>query len=308
MNYQHVYLIVNPAAGQPKPILHAVNKVFHEHAVDWEVLVTTAKLNGAQLARQAVEEGCDLVIACGGDGTVKEVINGMIGSNIPLGLLHGGTGNALAYRLGIPQDIEQAAALIVGDHTLKPLDVGKVVTDAQPDDVDYFTLRAGVGIQQQILQAASRDLKDRFGNFAYVLAGLQSLSEVEQNTHRYHLTIDDEQIDVNGFTCMVVNCAAVGGANNFEFAPNVDPFDGQLDVFVIDADFQSLMAMLNSMISGNAESYKQRWHGRKVRVEVDGQQNVAVDGEPFGEAPFTAEIVSQAVEVIVPRAKKDQPT
>jgi diacylglycerol kinase family enzyme len=101
MAFKKIHLIVNPASGQPKPILHIVNNVLHKHAIDWNVSVTHTDGSGAQLAQEAVQAGADLVTVCGGDGTVKDVINGLMAGEVPLAILPGGTGNALAHELNI---------------------------------------------------------------------------------------------------------------------------------------------------------------------------------------------------------------
>ena len=108
MEFKKIHLIVNPTSGQPKPILHIVNDVLHKHDLDWNVSVTHKDGHGARLAQEAVQAGADLVAAYGGDGTVKDVINGLMAGDVPLAILPGGTGNALAHELNIPRDLEKS--------------------------------------------------------------------------------------------------------------------------------------------------------------------------------------------------------
>src|SRR5690606_33636656 len=97
--FKHIQVIINPAAGNNEPILNTLNDVFSQYDVFWDVSLTHKAGDGEQLARQAVENGADLVGAYGGDGTVGEVARGLIGSEVPLAVLPGGTGNSLAVSL-----------------------------------------------------------------------------------------------------------------------------------------------------------------------------------------------------------------
>ncbi|HEX2908844.1 MAG TPA: acylglycerol kinase family protein, partial [Phototrophicaceae bacterium] len=122
--YQRIHVIINPAAGQDEPILNVLNRVFHEHGVDWKVSITHQAGDGTKLAREAVQAGIDLVAAYGGDGSVLEVANGLAGSNIPLAVLPGGTANAFASELGIPKNLEAAARLIFNSQE-RTIDLGR---------------------------------------------------------------------------------------------------------------------------------------------------------------------------------------
>src|SRR5690606_6979030 len=139
---------------------------------------------------------------CGGDGTVKEVIEGIAGANVPLGILHGGTGNALAHWLQIPVDHGEATALLLGSNQLKNLDLGKVVCTDKPKTSGMFVLRASIGLQHQIMETASREMKDRFGNLAYVMASVQSLTSGATSESVYHITVDGQEVEATGVTCM----------------------------------------------------------------------------------------------------------
>jgi len=245
--FKNVQVIINPASGQPQPILHAINKVFHKHELNWHVSITTIHNDGTQLTRQALENGADLIVACGGDGTVKEVINGMVDSDVPLALLQGGTGNAMAHNLKIPNDLESALNLIITEHHRQPIDLGKITCESNADE-GHFILRSSIGVQNQLLDKASRDLKDRFGVFAYVIAAMQTITEPE--IYEYKVTVDGETFTQPGLTCIIANATTIGGRNPFDFAPGVSPSDGLLDVFVLDKSYGSLIEAMRSNLSG----------------------------------------------------------
>jgi len=304
MSFKNVHFVVNPAAGKPEPVLHVINSVLQSQDIEWNISLTKADGSGQEQAQAAVKAGVDLVVAYGGDGTVKDVVNGLIGSNVPLAILHGGTGNALAHELKIPTDLRDAVSLIVDGHVRRPVDVGQVIAHDQPDKLGYFMLRASIGMQTNVLQTADRELKDRFGNLAYVIAGLRTLSGSEATT--YQLIIDGQPVEGTGLTCMITNSASVGGANSFLFAPDVDPGDGLLDVLILDASFESLLAMVGGALHVGNPSLSQHWKGRDIKIIDPVSQSVTLDGEEYGCTPVSVSVIPHAVEVLVPAAQPEK--
>ncbi len=124
--YTHVHVIINPAAGRDKPILNTLNDVFKKYQVDWEVSITKKFGDATEFARQAVENGADLIAGYGGDGTQMEIANGIRGSNTPMAILPGGTGNAMAFALHIPRDLKQAVELVCQSSYLRKIDLGQI--------------------------------------------------------------------------------------------------------------------------------------------------------------------------------------
>lgn len=296
--FNNVHFVINPAAGQPEPILHMINKVLHPYDLKWEVSITQADGDGKKLTKQAVDNGADLIVSYGGDGTVKDVVNGLFESDVPLALLHGGTGNAMAFELGIPQPLAQAVELIVSDHELRSVDVGKVVCAEDVDRTGYFMLRTSMGLQTKILETADRELKTRYGNLAYVMASLQELRGSEKDLYRF--TIDGETVEGKGLTALIANSAFVGGQANMSFAPSVDPSDGLLDVLVMDDSFVNAMQMIGSALNIEGVEFAQHWRGKRIEITLPEGQPLTIDGENFGHTPATIEIMADAVKVIVP--------
>ena len=103
--------IVNPASGQPQPILHTLNSVFRPLGIDWDIFITKESGDAERFARQSAASGADVVAAYGGDGTVMEAARGLRGSQTPLAILPGGTANLMSVELGVPKNLAQAAAV-----------------------------------------------------------------------------------------------------------------------------------------------------------------------------------------------------
>jgi YegS/Rv2252/BmrU family lipid kinase len=303
MQFDHIHLVINPASGQAEPILHNANQVFYERGIDWDVSVTSKHTTAKNAARQAVEDGVDLVIAYGGDGTVKDVMSGLVNTDVPLGILHGGTGNAMAHKLAVEPTIEKALAMMLDESHLDTIDLGQAQHPGQnDDDAGYFMLRAAVGFQHELLETASRDLKDQFGNAAYLIGGLRALSEAKPI--RYCVEIDGEMYEADGLVCLIVNSAAVGAPHAFDFAPEVDFRDGLLDVFILNADFESIMSTMGQMVEAKVPPLPNHWQGRSIKLHMEPKLEVTLDGEPFGKLPLEINVVPQAVKVLRPIPRK----
>jgi len=290
---RQIRVIVNPAAGQPEPILSILNKVFQESGVEWEVAVTHKEGDGTRLAEQAARQGVDAVAAYGGDGTVMEVVNGLIGSDVPLGILPGGTGDILSVELEIPRALEEAAKLVsTAEPRIRRLDVGKCGNR-------YFLLRLSTGLTARQIGMATREMRDQYGKLAYLVAALRALPSAAPV--RYHFTLDDEQRDFEGVTCVVANAGSVG-IPGLSLAPEIRIDDGMLDMLAIrDVDLESLSSLAASIAALPPEATElNHWQARQITIDSDPVQPVVADGEDIGETPVTVEAVPQAVSVIVP--------
>ena len=178
--YRNIKVIINPAAGKDEPILHTLNEVFKRHQVKYHVSLTRKFGDATRLAQEAAASGdYDLVTAYGGDGTQMEIANGMKGSGVPMAILPGGTGNAMAFELGISRKLAEAAELICTSQKLKSVDLAKA-------DDTYFMLRLYSGVQEE--QKTSREQKDKYGILAYPLSVVEMGRDL--NHAQYKLTID----------------------------------------------------------------------------------------------------------------------
>ena len=288
-----IHVVINPAAGQPEPILHVLNDVFRPADVKWDVSITQRYGDATRQARQAAESGADIVVACGGDGTVMEVVNGLVGTDVPLGILPGGTGNVLSIELDIPQSSEEAARLLAGEEgEIRQVDLGQC-------GETYFLLRVAVGYDAQRINLTTRELRDRFGRFAYFVAGLQAIPE--SRAVRYLVTLNGEQLEVEGFTCLVANAGSMG-IKGMSLASDVSISDGLLDIFVVrDFDFQSLTATAASILDKPLDPERFRhWQAREITISTDPPQPVVGDGESWGETPIEVKVLPRAVHVVAP--------
>jgi YegS/Rv2252/BmrU family lipid kinase len=287
--YQRVRVIINPAAGKNTPILNTLNDVFHQHELDWEVRITHKFGDATRLAQQAVADGVDLVAGYGGDGTQMEIANCVMGSDTPMAILPGGTGNAMAFELEIPRQLKEAATLICQSSNRRKIDLGRI-GDHQ------FMLRTYTGPQQEAV--ASRKEKDKMGVLAYPLASLRVFKNLTQV--RYRLTLDGQMIEGEGVMCYIFNAGAWGGVKLPE-AADISPSDGLLDVLLMNKTLSSLREFTSYELNvGRARAHVRHWQAQEIVVEADPPQTVWIDGEAHGQTPFTAAVIPHAVTIVVP--------
>jgi len=291
---RRIHVIINPASGRPKPVLHILNSVFKQAEVDWDISLTKARGDAERFAREAVANGADIVAANGGDGTVMEVAQGLLGSPVPLAILPGGSANLMAVELGIPKDLEKAAGIAADpDSPTCQVDVGLL-------GESYFLLRVGIGFGARKVAYADRKLKNRFGVLAYSVAAVKAVKDTK--SAHYRITLDGKMVEADGVTCLIDNAGNMG-IQGFQPAKNISVSDGLLDVLLVGSPGMSKMITTAPSLfdSTKAEPVIEHWQARQITIEVDPPQPVQVDGEMVDDTPISAEILPGALKVIVPK-------
>ena len=289
-----VHVIINPASGRPKPILHVLNRVFKQADVDWDISLTKARGDAERFAREAAAGGVDIVGAYGGDGTVMEVAQGLLGSTVPLAIFPGGSANLMSVELGIPKDLEKAAGIAADpDSPTRQVDVGLL-------GENYFLLRVGMGFAARKVAYADRSLKNRFGVLAYSVAAIKSIKDTK--SAHYRITLDGQQVEADGITCLIDNAGNMG-IQGFQPAKDIRVDDGLLDVLLLGPKgLVNLTSSGSSLLDTDKEKPPiEHWQARQIAIEVDPPQPVQVDGEMVGDTPISAEVLPGALKVIVPK-------
>lgn len=171
---RRVALIYNPASGQGsarrRRAIEQAAAVFRDAGIDVQVLETLAPGSGGPLAAEAVRQGCDTIIACGGDGTVHEVLQPLVGTDVALGVIPLGTANALASNLRLIFSPEKAARKLISACAVR-VSVGRITYEnsAGETQVRYFTVAAGVGADALFLSRLDARLKRKLGYFLYMV-------------------------------------------------------------------------------------------------------------------------------------------
>jgi diacylglycerol kinase (ATP) len=244
------------------------------------------------LALVAVAEGFDVVCAIGGDGTVNEIINGLVGSDIPLAIVPTGTVSVLAMELGIPLDPPDAVRL---------LDIGAVSSiDLGKANERYFGLMAGVGMDAAVVASINPIMKRALKEAAFAIQGAANYFTREEP--RIRVTAAERTVE--GYFAVFGNSSNYAGT--FGITPLADMRDGLLDVCVLkDKSFLSTAsywtaALLNAHVRHPKVEYFRTRKAEVVTVEDGKEVLVQTDGEVAGRLPLTCEVVPGALRVIVP--------
>lgn len=292
-SFEKIHVIINPAAGNDEPILNTLNTVFHEHEARWDVSITHKFEDGKRLAQEAIANGADLIVAYGGDGTIVDVANGVVGSAVPLAVMPGGTGNGIHKELNMPLNLKDAASTIF---------TGEIASiDVAEANGAYFLLRADIGLIADIVSDTSRDMKDRWGPLAYLLNTANHLTH-PKNT--YKLRLDNQVIETEGIGCIVTNANKIG-ALNLGFHEDVKNDDGLLDIFVMTDMSTTIQNVASGLIQlgENVAINLHHWQAKTVEVSTQEAQTVLADGEEIGKTPISIAVQSSALKVIKGEAK-----
>ncbi|MEA5421746.1 diacylglycerol kinase family protein [Synechococcus sp. CCY9202] len=299
-------LIFNPVAGQrdPNQDLAQIRSIL-EPQLQVHVCFTQPDLDPAEQARallgplrarQARRPDSALMIACGGDGTVSAVAGALLDSGLPLGVIPRGTANAFAGALGIPTDLPGACRTVLAGHIQR--------MDAALCNDTPMVLLAGVGFEAGMVDRATRELKNRLGPLAYVLAGAQQL--VNQQPFQAHLEIDGKAISLQASAITVAN-AAPGTSVLAQGFGRVIADDGLLEVTIATSTdrLQGLQALASLAASAVVQTPAQ--HGdllclraRRITIATATPQKLVVDGEMLEGDRFCFECLPGSLRVFAP--------
>lgn len=291
--YKKIHIVINPAAGSDEPMINILNRAFRPYNVEWDVSITQ-KFGDAQVfAQRAIENGYDLVVGYGGDGTQHEIANALMGSNTAMGVLPGGTGNGFANELGIPKSLAAAAEVLCTSRKLRKTDIVQLKDG-------YFIQRLYIGIEPE--QQTSREMKDKYGTLAYAITAYQRRKAQKQVNYR--ITIDGKLIEMPANKVYVVNAAQTGTGISVtgKFSRSDD---GLLEVFVLDLkSLETLSAAGERILHISSElAEKFIWQGQEITIETEVDQPVWADGEYIGRTPVTMKVIPGGLSVVVPESE-----
>ena len=288
-------VILNPVARREKAGRISLG-VFPE-SCRVEVVLSRATGHATELARKAVAEGLELVVAAGGDGTVNEVANGIAGSGAVLGILPLGSVNVLARELGIPRRMDGAWKVLACGRA-RSIDLGRITCGAgQGRKPHYFTQLAGAGLDAKAVGQVTRAQKKIWGPLSYVFAGLKAASESAPPV-RVEM---DGRAAIEGACVIFGNGRFYGGPFAVLKRARID--DGWLDVCVFQRNgYWSLLNYLQGVLRRTHTGFKDVSYAkaRKARLTSQGEVPVEVDGEMLGFLPAEVEVLPRALKVMVP--------
>jgi diacylglycerol kinase (ATP) len=297
-DYRRILVIFNPVAGQRKlsNVPRRIDEHFTQQNLDFEIRETESAGDALRWARSAHAEGFDLVAAAGGDGTVRECVEGIMrsGAQVPLAQIATGSGNVTARAFSIPLDLKKALDLI-STGKVERFDVGYL-----PEHDRHFVFVAGAGYDARLIHDTPQQLKKSLGFFAYLLAGVKHFFTVRPV--KVELELDNKVRRIKAHTIMAINIGSIA-AIDWAVAPDIDAHDGKLNIMVMSSrSFWGSIIVLLKILTKRYFGYGDLKHyqAERIRVTADPPLPVQIDGEALGATPFVAHMIPDGMPFVVP--------
>ncbi len=290
-----IILISNPAArGASLRKFEAASVFLQERGFDAKILLTEKSGDATRLAEEAVRKKPYAIIAAGGDGTINEVINGMVKSDIPLAILPLGTTNVLAKELGIPEDIPAALKVAISQSP-KTISLGRIELESDTDSAHfrYFCLMAGIGFDGKAVHDVNKALKRKFGKAAYILNGIKNFLNYSPNQLFYE--IDGKQY--TGYFSITGKASKYGG--NFRITPDANLSDATLYTCIFHGNKRrDLLRYVYRAVTGSLLKERDIAYVKSTSLEVLGTAHIQIDGDYLGLTPAKITVEKDALKLI----------
>jgi diacylglycerol kinase (ATP) len=278
-------IILNPTAGNGNGLnaIPEIEKLLNQHNLSFDLVRTERVGHGIDLTRQAVKDGCKAIIAAGGDGTVNEVINGLVQCQLegltipPLAVLAVGRGNDFAGSMGIPTDLEGGIQALIDDHR-RTIDIGKVTGGIFPQG-RYFGNCVGIGFDA--ITTIEVHKLPRWGGFLGFLVAVLKTVFLYNKAPMATIVYDEKSLTQRSLMISIMNGRRLGG--NFLLAPNSEPDDGLLDLCIAEQmSSLAVIRMIPHFIRGDQATQPTIKTGQAAHITitgVDGPLPAQTDGE-----------------------------
>jgi diacylglycerol kinase (ATP) len=313
---RRVVLLYNPLSGGSRPLrqkdVQAVRGVLEAAQIEVSATATTSAQDTRERSQRAAEGGADAIFACGGDGTIHDVLQGVVGTDAAIGIIPMGTANALAHDLGIPRSPAAAARALLSAEPRR-FAVGRVSYQdfsGQPAS-RYFTVTAGVGLDAHLFHELSRMTKQHWGMLAYYAKATQIWLTHEMQFFEAEFPAPGGERRPEKVTqLLAVRIAQFGGLLR-ELAPGagLSRHDLRLVLFKTDSRLRILRYVLQGTFASKLRNVAgiEAVSAERVRCRALARRSggppiyVEADGELLGTVPAEISIVPQVLTLLVPR-------
>lgn len=290
----YIHFIVNPISGNGKHDISGtfLRNHFPRDQFKIEVDYTKYKQHAIELTKKTIAKQPDVIVACGGDGTINEVASCLVETTIQLGIIPVGSGNGLASNLSIPRDIQKAIEIIRKGNTTS-IDVGKV-------NDKYFFSNMGIGIDAMIIKKYEESGKRKLS--AYVKAALSSSFNFKISPAQ--LTFDNHTIDVNPFLLFISNSNEMG--YNMSLTPKASLSDGYLDMIIVpELSMFEKLKLGYAVLRNKVDKFKKAQHTLIQKLDIEMPDKIYLDAQIDGEHHnlktniLKVEIIKEGLKVIM---------
>jgi diacylglycerol kinase (ATP) len=288
-----VVVILNPNAGHGRAAEDEAEAVraLTDLGLDFDLVRTSRPGDAVSLARRAAEQGCDVVCAMGGDGTVNEVINGIAGTGAALAVIPVGTGNDFANALGVPKGDVAAACRVLSRGNRRPMDLCRV-------NDRYFASSFGAGFDARVTKAANERFKRLGGIWTYIFAVMSVIWSFRPGPMR--IVADGREIAKSPLLVAVTNWKSYGGG--MYICPDAEIDDGLFDVCIVDnVPILKFLYCFPRVIRGAHVTMREvdMFRARSVHISCSRTETYHVDGEVFEADEMELALVPGGIDVVV---------
>lgn len=292
MSKKHLVFIINPKSGvdRQKAIQAAIDSSLDFNQFTYEIQHTQYAKHGTVLAKEAAAKGAYAVVAVGGDGSVNDIVAGLLGTDAALAIIPKGSGNGMARTMGIPLLEQEAIKLINKGNTIK-MDIG--FANGQP-----FISNAGVAFDALIARKFAKSVRRGFAMYSWLVTKYLWMYKA----WKWNIEIDGKLITEKAFIITVANCKQFG--YNFQIAPDADYTDGLFNVVIV-RNFPRMLGGLIVLRAMNGSIYKSpyvtNYRAKEVTISHPELRLMQTDGDAHAcENKIHFTIKQGAQKVIVP--------
>ncbi len=293
---ERIKFIINPSSGRQlmdRKIDSLIKKLLNDGYVVGKYY-TKGKDDAVNETMRTCKSGFDLIVVCGGDGTVNEVVKGLMLSEkkIPFTIIASGTVNDFAKYLKLPRSITGIYELIRRKKVIS-IDVGRIADN-------YFVNVAAGGLLTSVAHTAQPEMKAILGRTAYYLEGLRELMIDRLEPIKVEIKTPEFVLEEDILLFLISNSSSIGGFK--KLAPTAEIVDGLLDVVIIKkAEMVELANIFLSVFTGEHVNHPKVIYFKTESIEINSDNNVTIDidGEYGGKLPAKFDVIQNAVEILV---------
>ncbi|NMA82665.1 MAG: diacylglycerol kinase family lipid kinase [Epulopiscium sp.] len=293
-----IRFIINPIAGKGKAgsFVPIIQETMKKHQISYEIRKTKGPLEATRLAQEAVEQGYTKVVAVGGDGTISEVINALVHTNVSVGMMAGGTGNDICRTLQIPFDPEEALQVILWEEA-HLIDVGKI-------NEYYFINIASLGLDAEIAYWVKNAKRWFRGSAAYIVSVIKNL--ITYRFQNIEVNFNEKQMTTKMLLLAIANGKYYGGG--MMIAPDAQVDDKVFDICLIEKISKWKVGILfPTILKGKHTKFKEvsTHKAEQLCIEKTSTNLVNIDGEIYEiKSPICFSIVPHSLRVIYKKGSK----
>ena len=292
------FVIYNPSSGKELAgykVFGAAETLMNVEDAEFLFYSTKKKGDGEEAAKRACQYGYEMIISCGGDGTVNEVVNGMMKCcyRPKLAIMPAGTVNDFGEQLNLPKAQENFASLIM-QRKFKTIDVGRV-------NEDYFVNVVGGGAFTTISHKVTIDAKTILGKYAYYYRAAVKVPDELEVCENINYIIDGKQYDYKTLLFLVLNSAGAGGFRYL--CPKAELDDGLLDIVIFEKTSNAELFQIFTKVFNGQHIRHPKVHyyqAENIKIIPEKELLIDADGDPAGYAPAEISSVHNAIDILVP--------